>query len=285
MATEIRRDVRLRQWAINYAILVPILFVVQLPLMWMVLTALKAKGHGLELRFIPHAGEALYTFDNFMSVLNDPSFPFSRFIMNSLIVASGCGALTVLICTMGGYGFAKKRFPLRDQLFGMLIAVMLVPGLIFMVPQFAITAKLGWMNTFTGMIVPHAANIFGLFLLRQHIRQLPDSLIEAATVDGAGEISIFWRVIVPLSVPIMITLFLLTFVGQWSNFLWQLIVNTPDSFKITLPVGLSYFKGQYSLEWERMMAGACFSILPVCALLLFTQRFFMQGLIAGGVKE
>jgi multiple sugar transport system permease protein len=144
---------------------------------------------------------------------------------------------------------------------------------------------LGWLNTLQGLVLPHTASVFGLFLLRQHIRQLPDSLIEAARVDGAGELLIFRVVIVPLSIPIMVTLFLLTFVGQWSNFLWQLIVNTPDSPWMTLPVGLEMFKGQYTNNWELMMAGACMSILPIAVLFFAAQRFFVAGLAAGGDKE
>lgn len=265
--------------------LVLLLLLVHLPLLWMVLTAFKAPGFGLTLRFFPRTGEQMYTVANFSAVLFDPAFPFWKFVLNSATVATGCGLLTVVICTMGGYGFAKKRFPGRNLLFGVFIAAMLLPGLVFMVPQYALVLRFGWINTYAAMIIPHAANVFGLFLLRQYISTLPDGLLEAARVDGAGEIRTFLQIVVPLSVPIIITLFLLTFVGQWSNFLWQLIVNTPDSPLITLPVGLSYFKGQWATQWERMMAGACFSILPVAVLFLFAQRYFMQGMMAGGVKE
>jgi multiple sugar transport system permease protein len=148
-----------------------------------------------------------------------------------------------------------------------------------------VVLSLGWLNTLQGLVLPHTASIFGLFLLRQHIQQLPDSLIEAAKVDGAGEILIFRVVIMPLCVPIMVTLFLLTFVGQWSNFLWQLIINTPDSPWLTLPVGLEMFKGQYTNSWELMMSGACMSILPIALLFFAAQRFFVAGLAAGGDKE
>lgn len=268
-----------------YVVLGGLLLLVQLPLVWMIITAFKEKGYGLALRFFPAEGENMYTVSNFTAVLWDPAFPFWKFSLNSTIVAAGCGLLTVVICAMAGYGFAKKRFPGREVIFASLITVMLVPGLVFMVPQYAIVLKLGWINSFAGMIVPHAANVFGLFLLRQHIRSLPDDLLEAARVDGAGELRTFWQIVLPLSAPILITLFLLVFVGQWSNFLWQLIVNTPNSPNITLPVGLSYFKGQWSTEWERMMAGACFSILPVTVLFLAAQRYFVAGLAAGGVKE
>ena len=274
-----------RRTSLFYLLILPLLLLVHLPLIWMVLTALKAPGMGLTLRFVPLPGENLYSLHNFSAVLFDKDFPFYHYVWNSFVVASGCGLITVVLCTMAGYGFAKKRFPGRDKIFAVLIAVMLVPGLVFMVPQYATILKLHWINTYAGMIVPHAANVFGLFLLRQHIRALPDSLLEAARVDGAGELRTFIQIVAPLSIPVVITLFLLTFVGQWSNFLWQLIVNTPNSPHITLPVGLSYFKGQWATQWERMMAGACFSIFPVALLFLVAQRYFIAGLTAGGVKE
>lgn len=272
-------------YAKSYTILIPTLVLVHLPLFWMIVTAFKAPGYGTKLQFIPRAGEKMYTLENFRQVLFDKDFPFYVFAWNSLVVAAGCALVTVALCTFAGYAFAKKRFPGREFLFAALITIMLVPGIIFMVPQYRLVLKFGWINTYTAMILPHTANIFGLFLLRQHIRALPDSLLEAARVDGASELGTFFRVVVPLSVPVMVTLFLLTFVGQWSNFLWQLIVNTPDSRYLTLPVGLSLFQGQYQTEWEKMMAGACFSILPIAILFSVAQRFFIQGLTAGSVKE
>src|SRR5690606_6399567 len=121
-------------------------------------------------------------------------------------------------------------------------------------------------NSYQGMIVPHLANVFGLFLLRQYISQIPRDLFHAAEIDGASESQVFRSIVIPVCLPIMVTLFLLVFVGQWSNFLWQLIVNTGDSPFTTLPVGLQQFKGQNANEWEKIMAGACFSILPIAVL-------------------
>jgi multiple sugar transport system permease protein len=227
----------------------------------------------------------IYTYRNFVEILFNKEFPFLQFFFNSLTVATLAGLLTVLFCTMAGYAFAKKEFYGKKPLFYLLLATMMVPGLIFMVPQFALVTKLGWMNSYLGMVVPHLANIFGLYLLRQYIETIPHSLFEAATIDGASEWQIFSRIVVPLSFPIMITLFLLVFVGQWSNFLWQYITNTPDSPLRTLPVGLALFKGQYNIRWEQMMAGACFSVLPITLLFIIAQRFFIEGLTSGGVKE
>jgi ABC-type glycerol-3-phosphate transport system permease component len=229
--------------------------------------------------------QEIYTYRNFIDILFNRDFPFLRFFLNSLIVAAGSGLFTVMLCTMAGYVFAKKQFYGKKVLWNIFLAAMLVPGLIFMVPQFAIVNQLGWINSYLGMIVPHLANVFGLYLLRQYIETVPDSLFEAARIDGATEWQVFSKIVVPLSMPIMLTLFLLVFVGQWSNFLWQYITNTPDSPLRTLPVGLALFKGQYDIRWEQMMAGACFSIIPVTILFVIAQRFFMQGMTSGAVKE
>jgi multiple sugar transport system permease protein len=227
----------------------------------------------------------IYTFGNFTEILFNKDFPFVRFFLNSLIVATLAGLITVIICTCAGYAFAKKRFPGRDTIFYVLIASMLVPGLVFVVPQFALVSELGWINSYQGMVIPHVANVFGLFLMRQYVETIPDSLLEAARIDGASEWQVFRIAIVPLAMPIIITLFLITFVSQWSNFLWQFITNTPDSPYRTLPVGLNLFKGQYDIKWELIMAGACFSIVPVAIIFAFAQRYFIQGMTSGAVKE
>lgn len=239
---------------------------------------------GVQEAFIMAYGP-LYTSDNFKEVLYNKDFPFLSFFFNSMVVA-GCSAiLTVAICTLGGYVFSKKEFWGKEKLFWFLLSSMMIPGMIFMVPQFAIVNKLGWMNSYKGMIIPHLANVFGLFLLKQYIDTIPNSLFEAAKIDGASEIQMFKIIVLPLAMPIMITLFLLTFLGQWSNFLWQLIVNTPDSVYRTLPVGLALFKGQYCTNWGAMMAGSCFSIVPIAILFLVAQRFFIEGMTSGAVKE
>lgn len=233
-------------------------------------------------------GQALgemYSIGNFQRILTDPTFPFGWFFLNSLVVATMGGFLTVLLCTLAGYAFSQKPFHYREIIFRCLLASMLIPGMIFMVPQFSITIRLGLMDTYAGMIVPHLANVFGLFLLRQYIDQIPKDLFAAAEIDGASEPQIFQNVVIPVCLPIMVTLFLLTFVTQWSNFLWQLIINTGESTVLTLPIGLQLFRGQNSNEWEMIMAGACFSILPISVLFLALQRFFLEGLTAGSVKE
>lgn len=239
----------------------------------------------IETRPFGQALNEMYSFANFTRILTDPTFPFGWFFLNSLVVATGGGLLTVFLCTLAGYAFSQKPFHYRETIFRCLLASMLIPGMIFMVPQFSITIRLGLMDTYAGMIVPHLANVFGLFLLRQYIDQIPKDLFAAAEIDGANEPQIFQTVVIPVCLPIMVTLFLLTFVTQWSNFLWQLIINTGESTVLTLPIGLQLFRGQNANEWEMIMAGACFSILPISVLFLALQRFFLEGLTAGSVKE
>lgn len=229
--------------------------------------------------------QSLYTFGNFTKIWSNTSYPFGRYLVNSFIVAISSALLTVLICALAAYVFAKKNFPGKQFLFWMFMGAMMIPGMMYMVPQFAIISSLGWMNSLQGLVVPHLSNVFGLFMLKQMMESIPDSLFEAARMDGAGEWTVFRVIVLPLSLPALAILFLLTFVGQWNNFLWQLIVNTPDSPFLTLPVGLSLFKGQYQTQWEQMMAASSFSILPIVALFLFTQKFLIEGLTAGGVKE
>lgn len=239
----------------------------------------------VERRSLKAALADLYTFSNFRTILFSDNFNFARYFMNSLIVATSAALLTVLLTTMAGYAFAQKRFYFKEQLFSLFLASMLVPGMIYMVPQFSITLGLGWLNSFQGMVVPHLANVFGLFLMRQYIGQIPKDLFNAAEIDGAGDARVFANVVAPVCMPVMVTLFLLVFVGQWSNFLWQLIVNTGDQATMTLPVGLQQFKGQNANDWELIMAGACFSILPIAVLFLSLQKYFLSGLTAGAVKE
>ncbi len=252
--------------------------IVMFPFVWMISTAFKLPEDAFDLSLIPRPA----TLQNFAQVIFD--FGFGRYFANSLIVAGSAALVTTFFASLAAYAFAKKQFPLRNTLFAVFLASMMVPGLMYVVPQFAIVSQLGWMNTYKAMVIPHLANVFGLFLMRQYLAGIPDDLIDAAHIDGASEARIFFHLILPLSSPVVATLFLLTFQFHWNNFLWQLIV-TNDSSLYTVPVGLALFKSAHEELYTLKMAGSCFSIIPIAIIFLFTQRFFIEGMTKGALKD
>lgn len=282
----VKQDFRIR-FAL-YTLLTFGAIVVLFPLVWMFLTAFKQPGLALKFVFWPTAGSgyeswsSIYTLGNFAKVFNE--FHFAKYFFNSLLVATMAGLFATFFAALAGYVFAKKDFMLRDVLFFLLLATMMIPGMMYLVPQFVIVIKLGWFDTYKGLIVPHLASVFGVFMMRQFMQNIPSSLIEAAQIDGASEWQIFSLVILPLSLPIVTTLFLLTFLFHWSNFIWHLVITKPGSPLLTIPVGLAYFSGPHGSDWEVMMAASCFSIIPIALLFLLAQKYFIEGMTQGAVK-
>ncbi len=263
--------------AVVYAALTVAAVVVLFPFFWMLVTAFKEPGREFTADVLPNPP----TLENFRRVLTD--YGFTRYFANSVIVATVAATFATLFAALAGYVFAKKQFFMKDKVFAFLLASLMIPGLMYVVPQFAIVNRLGWMNTYQGMIVPHLANVFGLFLMRQYMTTIPSELLEAARMDGAGEWQLFRRVMVPLSVPILATLFLLTFQFHWNNFLWQLIVVNVERL-YTVPVGLALFKSAHEELYTLKMAGSCISVLPIAALFFFAQRYFIEGMTMGALK-
>ena len=252
--------------------------VVLFPFFWMVVTAFKAPGQAFSSEILPSQP----TLENFRRVLSD--FGFGRYFVNSVIVATTAAIFATMFATFAGYVFAKKQFFMKDKLFTFLLISLMIPGMMYVVPQFAIINKLGWMNTYRAMIIPHLANVFGLFLMRQYMTTIPNELLDAARMDGAGEWQVFRKVMIPLSIPIIATLFLLTFQFHWNNFLWQLIVANVERL-YTVPVGLAMFKNAHEELYTLKMAGSCISVLPIAVLFFFAQRYFIEGMTMGAVKE
>ncbi len=274
-ATHIIRSLRV---ALLYAALTLAALIVLFPFIWMLVTAFKQPGT----EFSPEILPSTPTLENFKRVFTE--FGFIRYFFNSTVVAVSAGFLATLFASLAAYAFAFKSFVLKEKMFGLIIASMMVPGLMYVVPQFAIVNKLGWMNTFRAMIVPHLANVFGLFLLRQFMTTIPKSLIDAAKIDGANDFQIYGRIVVPLSLPIIATLFLLTFQFHWSNFLWQLIVTNKENL-YTVPVGLAMFKQQHEELYTLKMAASAVSIVPISLIFIFAQRYFIEGITRGALKE
>ena len=272
------RTVALLKLIVLYSAITFAAIVVLFPFAWMLITAFKVPGTEFDPEFLPRPP----TIENFKRVFTE--FGFIKYFMNSSIVAVSAALFATLFASLAAYAFSFKNFILKEKVFALIIASMMVPGLMYVVPQFAIVKKLGWMNTYRAMIIPHLANVFGLFLLRQYMATIPRSLIDAAKIDGANDFQIYSRIVVPLSLPIVATLFLLTFQFHWSNFLWQLIVTNKESL-YTVPVGLAMFKQQHEQLYTLKMAASAVSIVPISIIFVFAQRYFIEGVTRGAVKE
>jgi multiple sugar transport system permease protein len=208
----------------------------------------------------------------------------ARYLLNSAFLSLAVTFLSLIINSMAGYAFAKYRFRGRDSLFKLLIASMVIPAQVTMLPLFLMLNKMGLVNTYFGVIIPGMAGIFGIFLIRQYALSIPDSLLEAARIDGAGDFRIYWSLILPLCKPMLVTLAIFTFMGTWNDFLWPLIVMTDDSM-YTLPVALANLSGEHVQDTELMMAGSVMTVLPVLTVFMVLQKYYISGIMAGGVKE
>ncbi len=224
---------------------------------------------------------AAVSLDNFTRVLRD--WPVGLWFSNSLLVSVITTVLTVVVSVLAGFAFAKLRFPGQNVLFLVLLSTMMIPTQAILVSQFRIVDSLGLLGLFWAVILPGAAATFGIFLARQFMIAIPNELIEAARIDGAGTGRIFWSVVLPLSKPLLAVLTLLSLMYQWNDFLWPLIVLKEPSL-YTLPIGLQFLKGQYTTDYGALMAMTLISVAPLVLLFLAFQRFFVQGLATTGLK-
>jgi multiple sugar transport system permease protein len=223
-----------------------------------------------------------FTMDNYEQLFSRLDFP--TYFLNSAIVAVVVTLGNVVFGSMLGYALAKLDFPGKRTVFSLVMLTLMVPGVVTFVPLFVLTTNIGLTNTLPGMFLPFVAGPFGVFLMRQFILGLPDELIAAARVDGAGELRIFFSVILPLCGPALATLAILTFLGSWNNFLWPLVVAQTED-KYTLPVALAlYSVGQNSTQYGLLLAGAVVVVVPVVAVFLVLQRYFVQGIAMTGIK-
>jgi alpha-1,4-digalacturonate transport system permease protein len=210
-------------------------------------------------------------------------YPLERWVANSLIIAIASVIITVAINLLCGYTFAKFCFPGRNILFFAILGALMVPIQVILVPEFLIVSWLGLLNTHLGVILPRAAEAFGIFMVRQFMVSIPDELLEAARLDGAGEFSIFLRIVVPLSRPVIAVLIIFTFMWRWNDFAWPLVVLT-DQSQFTLPLGLNLLRGETNPDWGDIMSVALLSLLPMLAIFLAFQRYLIQGISSTGLK-
>jgi multiple sugar transport system permease protein len=218
---------------------------------------------------------------NFQRVFE--AWPVGSWFVNSVTITTITTLLTVIVSVFAGYAFAKLRFPAKTPLFLLLLATMMIPTQAILVPQFRIVNALGLIGTFWAVIIPSAAATFGIFLARQFMLAIPDSIIEAAKIDGAGAARIFWSIVLPLCKPLLAVLTLLTVMYQWNDFLWPLIA-LKDPALYTMPIGLQFLQGQYQTDYGALMAMTLLSVAPLVVLFLAFQRFFVQGLATTGIR-
>ncbi len=252
------------------------------PLWFMVTSAFKAESEimAVPVHWLPHEFQGLQQFRDAAS-----EAPIGRYLFNSMLLSLIQVAVTVFFGALAGFGFAKYRLPFRRLLFFFVIATMMIPFQILVIPLFMEVHAFGWENSYVGLIVPGMMNAFGVFMMRQYAADLPNELLEAARVDGAGEFYMFLRIVLPLLVPAMTSLGILVFIWSWGAFLWPLVIVQDRSLQV-LAVGLTDFSQSYSRppEWAAAMAASTIATLPIAVLFAFFQKYFIKGLTAAAVK-
>jgi len=208
--------------------------------------------------------------------------PFGRYYFNSIVVSVSVTTLQILIASLAAFAFARLRFRGREAIFLFYLATLMIPFPVTLIPNFLIIKNLGWYDTYLALIVPGLFSVFSTFLLRQYYRGIPLDFDEAARMDGASSLRIWWQIIVPLSGPVLATLAIFVFQGVWNDFLWPLVVTTSEQMR-TIPVGLAAFVGQYSTAWDLLMAGSVIALLPVLVIYVIGQKWFVQGIALSGM--
>lgn len=258
--------------------LLPTALLMLMPFIWMVATSLKDTGAVFEYppSFLPRP----LVWENYRDIFE--VLPFARFFLNSLFVASAVTLLQLVTCSMAAYAFARLRFPGRDALFLGYLGTLMIPAQVVIIPNFILLRYLGWIDSYQALILPAAFSAFGTFLLRQYFLTIPRELEDAAVVDGASHVQIYWRVILPLSGPALSALAIFTFLFNWNSFLYPLVVTNSTAMS-TLTVGLNTLQGQYNTAWTLLMAGSVIALLPVLTVFVFAQRYFIKGITLTGI--
>jgi multiple sugar transport system permease protein len=277
-----RRRLPFSPW---HLVLIPATIILIFPFLWLLLTSVETQAEALH--FPPLLTPHILKFGNYISALR--AGPFGRWFLNSLIVAVTTVLANLVLCSLAGYAFARFRFLGRTALFAVIMATLMVPFQVTMIPQFIIVKWLGvhvlagvGINHIGALILPNAATAFGIFFLRQFFRTLPLEYEESARVDGASRLTVLIRIVLPLAKPALATLTALTLLDSWNNFLWPLIAVTSTN-QMTLPLGLATFQGSHETEWTLLMAANVMSLLPMLVVFIVAQRFFVRSVAATGL--
>lgn len=249
------------------------------PFLWMLGVAFRTSSdlYADPARILP----GNWTLHGVQAVLDQ--LPFTRLIVNTFVFAGGATILMLLFDSMTAFALARLRFPGRNVVFVLILATLMVPFQVTIVPVFLTLFHLGWLNSYQGLIIPRATSALGIFMLRQFFLRLPAELDDAARIDGAGSFTVYWRIILPNAKPALASLFIIQFAALWNDFLWPLVVSNNVNMQ-TLPAALTIFSSQSGIDHAALMAGAAISLTPLAIAFLLLQRFFVQGVAASGIK-
>jgi ABC-type glycerol-3-phosphate transport system permease component len=257
-----------------------ICIIIGMPFFWMITTAFKSATEVF--KFPPIWFPEVWQWENFVTAWN--LAPFGRFYYNSIVTTVSGVLLETLIATMTAYAFARIAFPKRDQLFIVVLAAMMIPSQLTLIPNYVTLYKLGWINSLHGIVIPNISSVFGAFLLRQAFLTMNEELFDAAKIDGAGHLRTMFSIALPLARPVLATLMLFLFIGKWNSYLWPLIVTNTQNMR-TLPVGLFMVKNaEYQIGPQHLMAASLFVLLPVLIIFFIAQKQLIAGIAAGSVK-
>jgi len=272
-------SVKLARLAPRYVVLLFVLVVVAVPMAWIILGSLKPQEEvlGTPIQWLP----SVWKWSNYPDAWN--SYGFAFFTFNSVVMTISIIVGHLILASLAGYGFAKFRFPGHKVAFLFVLSTMMLPVQVTMIPLFIIMKRFGWVDTYQGMIVPLLLNAFGVFMMRQYMISIPDDLIDAARIDGASELGIFFRIVLPISTPALAGLGLLVGMGAWGEFLWPLLISTSDKM-VTLPLGLSYFKFNYWTPYNWLLAMAIVVTIPPVIAFIFAQRQLIESGALTGMK-
>lgn len=262
-----------------YGVAILLAVIALIPFLWMISTSFKSRGAlmSIPIEWIPENP----TWDAYIKVFS--KFPFAKTIANSLFISASYTAITLLSAAMAAFAFAKLRFTGSRVIFGGYLATMMIPTQVTMIPLFVIMTKLGLKDTYASVIMPSIFRPFAIFLLVQQMRTIPEDLLAAARIDGAGVFQVFRKIALPLCIPSLATLSITTFMESWNDYLWPLLM-LGDKNKMTLPIALSTLNGQYATEYNVLMAGSLISMVPIIVIYIIAQKQFKSGMMAGGIK-
>lgn len=262
-----------------HLLLLPLALVMMLPLVWMVVTSLETLNQTRH--FPPILWPGSFQFSNYPDALR--SAPFGRWFWNTTVVTTVVVLSNLLLCSLAAYAFARMQFLGKKVIYFFLLATLMVPLQVVLIPTFLIVKQLGMVNHLSALIVPNLANVFGIFMLTQFFRTLPLELEEAARIDGAGRLKILFTIVLPLSTAALATLAVIQFMWTWNDFLWPLVTIFNEN-AFTLQLGLQAFQGSHTTEWNLLMAGNVMGMIPMLVLFLAAQRWFIRGIATQGLK-